>query len=77
MQDAVLANNGEELRRTWLDGLRQEITVENLLAPAQEVTGGNATGGAVEGENTGGAEQLSVPNNTEMSPPSEDTQEGQ
>ena len=82
-RDAVLANNREELRQTWLDGLREEITVENLLAPTQdEATGGaGATGGATDGTvqdlGTGGVEELGVPNDTEMSPPGEGTQEGQ
>ncbi len=96
-REAVLANNREELRQAWLSGLREEITVENLLVPAQgEATGGTQEGvtpeGNTEGEAAGGAdnaqegaaeagaegqpeEQPQVPNDTELVPTEEGTQE--
>ena len=101
-REAVLANNREELRQAWLSGLREEITVENLLVPAQgEATGGGEEGAspAAGGENEGGEsegagnaggsaeegagggaegqteEQPQVPNDTELVPAEEGTQD--
>ena len=51
----MLANNREEQRQAWLSGLREEVTVENLLAGAQgEATGG--AGGAQEGASPGASD---------------------
>ena len=89
-REAVLANNREALRQAWLSGLREEITVENLLVPAQgEATGGAEEGAAgaagesadsaeegAEGGGQGqGEEPPEVPNDTELVPAEEGTQE--
>ncbi len=84
VRDTVLANNREELRQTWLGGLREEVTVENLLVPAQdEATGGAQEGAPGTGDNAEGEggdaagpeEQVDVPNDTELVPAGENTQE--
>ena len=71
VRQAALRQRRNDRQQEWLDGLREQFPVENLLASAAaaagEQSGGTVSGGAASGGTESGGAVSTTPNNTTQS----------
>lgn len=73
VEDAVLLSSRAELSETWLEGLREDITVENLLETTAPAEPEPAADEAAPTEETAPADAAAPADETETAPPEDDS----